>query len=169
MAHRISGRPGPVKKGMADDGRAIQTLSTFLSSVLAKKYTNPSSDIITVLAGLDHIDAVFTDFVGSLDYIIRNGQTSECGWRRHIHERPQLGTCGLTERCSGNTAEGCRGRPGHYVRGIPDQPLDVLDTEGHVPICHEGETAMLVDDVRSEGLNCASSVDSRRRDDARDI
>lgn len=56
-----------------------QTLSTFLSAVLAKKYTNPSSDIITVLAGLDHIDAVFTDFVGSLDYIIRNGKSSECG------------------------------------------------------------------------------------------
>lgn len=55
-----------------------QTLSTFLAAVLAKKYTNPSSDIITVLAGLDHIDAVFTDFVGSLDYIIRNGKSSEC-------------------------------------------------------------------------------------------
>lgn len=58
--------------------RAMQTLSTFLVSILSKKYTNPSSDIITVLAGLDTIDAVFTDFVGSLDYIIRNGKTSEC-------------------------------------------------------------------------------------------
>lgn len=56
-----------------------QTLSTFLSAVLSKKYTNPSSDIITVLAGLDHIDAVFTDFVSSLDYIIRNGKSSEYG------------------------------------------------------------------------------------------
>lgn len=55
-----------------------QTLSTFLSAVLSKKYTNPSSDIITVLAGLDHVDAVFTDFVGSLDYIIRNGKSGEC-------------------------------------------------------------------------------------------
>ncbi|PSR74756.1 hypothetical protein BD289DRAFT_379807, partial [Coniella lustricola] len=52
------------------------TLSTFLSSVLGKKYTNPSSDIITILAGLDHIDALFTDFVGSLDYIIRNDKRS---------------------------------------------------------------------------------------------
>lgn len=56
-----------------------KTLSTFLSAVLSKKYTNPSSDIITVLAGLDHIDAVFTDFVTSLDHIIRNGKSSECG------------------------------------------------------------------------------------------
>lgn len=51
-------------------------MSIFLSAVLSKKYTNPSSDIITVLAGLDHVDAVFTDFVGSLDHIVRNGKTS---------------------------------------------------------------------------------------------
>lgn len=63
------------------DRLATQTLSTFLAAVLAKKYTNPSSDIITVLAGLDHIDAVFTDFVGSLDYIIRNGKSCECWFR----------------------------------------------------------------------------------------
>lgn len=54
-------------------------MSTFLSSVLSKKYTNPSSDIITILAGLDQIDALFTDFVGSLDFIIRNDKRSE--WR----------------------------------------------------------------------------------------
>lgn len=51
-------------------------MSIFLSAVLSKKYTNPSSDIITVLAGLDHVDAVFTDFVGSLDHIVRNSKTS---------------------------------------------------------------------------------------------
>lgn len=28
-----------------------------------------------VLAGLDHIDAVFTEFVGALEGIIRNGTT----------------------------------------------------------------------------------------------
>ncbi|KAL1855363.1 hypothetical protein Daus18300_011081 [Diaporthe australafricana] len=59
------------------DLHALDTLSIFLSAVLSKKYTNPSSDIITVLAGLDHVDAVFTDFVGSLDFIIRNGKTME--------------------------------------------------------------------------------------------
>jgi len=42
--------------------------------VLAKKYTNPSSDVITVLAGLDHVDTVFTDFAGALDAILRNGR-----------------------------------------------------------------------------------------------
>ena len=46
--------------------------------MLAKKYMNPSSDIITVLAGLDHIDTVFTEFVGSLDWILRNGRSCTC-------------------------------------------------------------------------------------------
>ncbi len=62
---------------------AAQTLTTFFSAVLTKKYTNPSSDIIAVLAGLDHVDTVFTDFVGALDSIIRNGntRTSSPSWK----------------------------------------------------------------------------------------
>ncbi|KAH6604940.1 hypothetical protein Trco_006647 [Trichoderma cornu-damae] len=52
---------------------ALDTLSVFLSCVLTKKYSHPSSDIITILVGLDHVDAVFTDFVSTLDGIIRNG------------------------------------------------------------------------------------------------
>ncbi|KAI0182130.1 DUF1741-domain-containing protein [Hypoxylon sp. FL1284] len=54
---------------------ALETLTTFFSAVLRKKYTNPSSDIIAVLAGLDQVDTIFTDFVGALDTIIRNGKT----------------------------------------------------------------------------------------------
>lgn len=45
--------------------------------MLAKKYTNPSSDIINVLAGLDQVDAVFTDFVATIDITIRTGRTLE--------------------------------------------------------------------------------------------
>lgn len=62
------------------DPDTLQTLSTFMLAVLAKKYTNPSSDIIELLAGLDHIDHVFTDFVGALESIIRTGRstTHEC-------------------------------------------------------------------------------------------
>ncbi|KAK0705642.1 hypothetical protein B0H67DRAFT_604399 [Lasiosphaeris hirsuta] len=56
---------------------ALETLSIFLIAVLAKKYTNPSSDIIEVLAGLDHVDTVFAEFVGALDSIIRNGRSLE--------------------------------------------------------------------------------------------
>lgn len=47
--------------------------------MLAKKYMNPSSDIINVLAGLDHVDTVFSDFAGALDGIIRNGRSGELG------------------------------------------------------------------------------------------
>jgi hypothetical protein len=54
-----------------------QTVTAFLTSVLSKKYTNPSSDIINVIAGLDQVDAVFTDFVAALDVTIRTGRT--CG------------------------------------------------------------------------------------------
>lgn len=49
-------------------------------AVLAKKYTNPSSDIIELLAGLDHIDTVFAEFVSALESLIRNGRSNahEC-------------------------------------------------------------------------------------------
>lgn len=49
----------------------------FLACVLKKKYTNPSSDVITVLAGLDHVDQVISNFVAVLDGIIRNGSSCE--------------------------------------------------------------------------------------------
>ncbi|MCJ1372448.1 hypothetical protein MMC20_003672 [Loxospora ochrophaea] len=42
----------------------------FLAGVLAKRYTNPSADIITVLAGLDVVDAVFSDFANAIESII---------------------------------------------------------------------------------------------------
>ncbi|GJN75141.1 hypothetical protein VFPFJ_06687 [Purpureocillium lilacinum] len=51
---------------------ALDTLTIYLSCLLSKKYPHPSSDIINVLAGLDHIDPIFSDFVGTLDGIIRN-------------------------------------------------------------------------------------------------
>ncbi|KAK4059381.1 hypothetical protein Trihar35433_10983 [Trichoderma harzianum] len=56
---------------------ALDTLSVFLACVLTKKHSHPSSDIITILAGLDHVDTVFTDFVSTLDGIIRNGTNLE--------------------------------------------------------------------------------------------
>lgn len=66
---RVSMRPS---KHLTD---SAQTLSVFLSCVLSKKYPHPSSDAISVLAGLDYIDTIFTEFVGTLDGIIRNGKT----------------------------------------------------------------------------------------------
>lgn len=52
---------------------ALEALTVFLASVLKKKYTNPSSDVITVLAGLDEVDRLISEFVVVLDSIIRNG------------------------------------------------------------------------------------------------
>ncbi|KAH8811823.1 hypothetical protein F5884DRAFT_783550 [Xylogone sp. PMI_703] len=57
------------------DAHALDTTTAFFSSVLTKKYTNPSSDIINVLAGLDKVDAIFTDFVAALDVTIRTGKS----------------------------------------------------------------------------------------------
>ncbi|EGS23406.1 uncharacterized protein CTHT_0000950 [Thermochaetoides thermophila DSM 1495] len=78
------------------DLHALETLSTFLTSILSKKYTNPSSDIIELLAGLDHVDAIFSDFIGALEAIIRNGRISapqECCPNRigHINQQQQEG------------------------------------------------------------------------------
>ncbi|KOS22775.1 UPF0588 membrane protein [Escovopsis weberi] len=60
---------------------ALDTLSVFLSSVASKRYAHPSSDIIAVLAGLDRIDTVFSDFVSTLDGIIRNGSSLELRYK----------------------------------------------------------------------------------------
>jgi hypothetical protein len=51
-------------------------LTVFLDAALTKKYTNPSSDIISVLTGLNDADAVMTDFVATLDTAIRGGRNS---------------------------------------------------------------------------------------------
>ncbi|CEJ62358.1 hypothetical protein PMG11_10859 [Penicillium brasilianum] len=56
---------------------ALDTLAVFLTSILSKKYTNPSSDVITVLAGLDEVDHVISEFVAVLDGIVRNGSSLE--------------------------------------------------------------------------------------------
>ncbi|RPA87009.1 DUF1741-domain-containing protein [Ascobolus immersus RN42] len=76
---------GVIKAGNSPaDEHALDTLSIFLRELLAKRYTNLSSDIISLLTGLDNVDAVFTDFVGSLDNIIKNGRTVEQR-RKAIH------------------------------------------------------------------------------------
>lgn len=49
----------------------------FLASVLAKKYTHPSSEVISVLAGIDFIDTIFTEFVAALDSIMRSSKPVE--------------------------------------------------------------------------------------------
>ena len=51
-------------------------MTIFLDSALSKRYTNPSSDIIAVLAGLHHADVVLSDFVATIDNVIRNGRNT---------------------------------------------------------------------------------------------
>ncbi|KAK1448684.1 hypothetical protein CMEL01_07999 [Colletotrichum melonis] len=63
-------------QGVADL-HALDTLCVFLCSALSKKYAHPSSDIIIVLAGIDYVDTIFTDFVGAVDQIIRSGKSLE--------------------------------------------------------------------------------------------
>jgi hypothetical protein len=53
-----------------------QTLTIFLDAALSKRYTNPSSDIIAVLAGLHYADTVLSDFVATIDSVIRNGRST---------------------------------------------------------------------------------------------
>lgn len=57
------------------DTYLVQTLTVVLGAVLAKRYTNPSADIITVLAGLDEVDAVFSEFASAIESIIRTGRS----------------------------------------------------------------------------------------------
>ena len=52
-----------------------QTLTVFLGDILAKRYTNPSSDTITVIAGLDEVDVVFSEFANAIEHCIRTGRS----------------------------------------------------------------------------------------------
>ncbi|KAL8931783.1 MAG: hypothetical protein Q9216_007073 [Gyalolechia sp. 2 TL-2023] len=62
------------RNGLSDE-TALDTLTVFLGVVLAKRYTNPSSEIITVLAGLDEVDDVFLDFANAIETVIRSGES----------------------------------------------------------------------------------------------
>lgn len=54
-----------------------QNLTAFLGGALSKKYTNPSSDVIAILAGLDEVDKRVSDLVNGIDDLVRNGSNSE--------------------------------------------------------------------------------------------
>ena len=45
---------------------------------MTKRYTNPSAEMITVLAGLDEVDAVFFEFANAIENIIRIGRSGRC-------------------------------------------------------------------------------------------
>ncbi|KAK6438373.1 hypothetical protein LTR95_005424 [Oleoguttula sp. CCFEE 5521] len=58
------------------DEHALDTLTVFFSVLLTKKYTNPSSDIIEILAGLDNADVVFARLVASLEQTLMKDENS---------------------------------------------------------------------------------------------
>jgi hypothetical protein len=49
----------------------------FFTVILSKKFANASSDLIEVLAGLDHVDSVFSELVTTLDHAIKDGRTGK--------------------------------------------------------------------------------------------
>jgi hypothetical protein len=120
--------------------------------VLSKKYTNPSSDIISVLAGLHDADAVFADFVASLEVAIRNGRTGA-----FLYTNSYIMDVELIPLCSGSAAKGREDSIVHGVRSLPNR-LDILFhtqrplsryNEGGVssPFCHL-DTANLAISIR---------------------
>lgn len=91
----------------------------FFSVVLTKKYTNPSSDIIDVLAGLDNVDAVLSDLVATLDTAIKNGRDGKI----NLNEKR-----GLTDDLSVHKAKGHQSRYSCCGRWLPNSIGVVLCT-----------------------------------------
>lgn len=86
--------------------------------VLTKKYTNPSSDIIDVLAGLDNVDAVFSDLVATLDTAIKNGRDGKI----NVNDM----RCWLTDNLSVNKAKSHQSRYSCCGRRLPNSTGVVL-------------------------------------------
>lgn len=99
---------------------------------MVKKYTNPSSDIITVLAGLDEVDQVFTDFVAVLDKIIRSG-----GHCKLLYFIPRINSS-LSEDHSGPPSESYQNDHRHDQRSIQNQPCRLLYATRFLPFYNEG-------------------------------
>ena len=94
--------------------KLVKTLTVFFASVLKKKYTNPSSDAITVLAGLDEVDRVTSDFVAVLDGVIRNGRSCKHG--------AFSATLMLSNWTSRYSAQGYQNSHCNDQRGLQDKP-----------------------------------------------
>ncbi|RCI14494.1 hypothetical protein L249_6091 [Ophiocordyceps polyrhachis-furcata BCC 54312] len=112
---------------------ALDTLTIFLSCLLSKKYPHPSSDIIAVLAGLDHIDAVFTDFMSTLDAIVRNGPSCE----RHLWTLRCIPAY-YCVRDSEPAAQGRRRSSGSDCGRLPGDSAHILDTTRSLSVGYEG-------------------------------
>ena len=109
-----------------DNHLPAQTLTVFLGVILAKRYTNPSADIITVLAGLDEVDAVFFEFANVIEYIIRTGRSGRCSSSNgHLHKALRYD--------SGDSRQGHRCCSIADFRGVSDKPRIVLCPPRSIP------------------------------------
>lgn len=86
---------------------------------MTKRYTNPSADIITVLAGLDEVDAVFSEFANAIESIIRTGRSGR-GFRSDDYLRKTL------RDYSGDSQQGYRCCSIIDFRGVSDKPRIIL-------------------------------------------
>ncbi|KAL8706895.1 MAG: hypothetical protein Q9225_007896, partial [Loekoesia sp. 1 TL-2023] len=59
------------------DMAALDVCRHLVGVVLAKRYTNPSSEIITVLSGLDDVDDIFLEFANAIEKVVRSGERIE--------------------------------------------------------------------------------------------
>lgn len=109
-----------------DNHLPAQTLTVLLGVILAKRYTNPSADIITVLAGLDEVDAVFSEFANVIENIIRTGRSGRCSRSNsHLHK--------ALRDDSGDSRQGYRCCSIADFRGVSDKPRIVLCPPRPIP------------------------------------
>jgi len=107
----------------------------FLDRVLSKKYTNPSSDIIEVLAGLDNVDPVFTDLVTTLDNAMKSGKSGALYLAHKTHVL-------LLIFHSHSTLKGSPGRPMYNFWSLSDRLANLFHATRSFPIPYEGELTL---------------------------
>ena len=105
-------------------------MTAFLGVILAKRYTNPSADVISVLAGLDEVDNVFLDFANSVERVIRAGKS--CKYRVSMNR----GT--IFTVCSRSPHKSYRCRSFFDIRSISDESCDLLYPSRSFPCFDEG-------------------------------
>jgi len=112
-------------------------LTVFLGVILTKKYTNPSADIITVIAGLDEVDAVFSEFANIIESSIRSGRSGMLE-QQHSRRHP----ADLFNSSSPAESDWCCFVPD--FRGLPNQPRVLFHTSRSVSCFDEG-TRIIID------------------------
>jgi len=127
----------------------VQTLTVFLGVILTKRYTNPSADIITVLAGLDDVDAVFFEFANAIEGIVRTGSSRETSPRPQNHFRKLI-------VCSRDPKESYRCRSIVDFGSLSDESGVVLYTSRLVSCFDEGTCYPYLCHRIRDNLHCPS-------------